>query len=260
MAGLRRDTGEYGPATTGVPYGMFRYGLRTNVLDWLLERVPTPRRNPFTLGYLAVVATTTTFANLADPELVQRLQEASSSDGHNLLHHPVRALVLSGFWVAGEVWVPYLWGFALTLAPLERRVGPARAAAVFAVGHVGATLLSQGVVMGAVATGRMGTDAMDRLDIGVSYGVLACLGAVAGLMPVRERLLALGGASVMIAQQIAQDRDLVTAVGHPAALLAGVALWRWLRRGRRGPTAGPRRAAARAVHGARARGGLSAAR
>ncbi|MER7585172.1 rhomboid-like protein [Kitasatospora sp. NPDC097691] len=233
MAGVRRDADGRAPA--GVPYGMLRHGLRTAVVQWLLERVPTPRRNPFTLGYLAVVGATTTFAGLADPELVQRLQEASSSDGHNLLQHPVRALVLSGFWVAGEVWMPYLWGFAFTLAPLERKVGPARAAVVFAIGHVAATLLSQGVVILAVETGRMAPEAMDHLDIGVSYGVLACLGAVAGLLSWRGRLLALGGAGLMIAEQIASDKDVVTAVGHPAAVLTGVVLWRWLRRIERRP-------------------------
>ncbi|MEV8324827.1 rhomboid-like protein [Kitasatospora sp. NPDC056731] len=230
MAGLRRGAGRVGASPAGPPYGMLRHGLRTGVVEWLLARVPTPRRNPFTLGYLAVVGATTTFAKLADPELVQRLQEASSSDGHNLLQHPLRALLLSGFWVAGEVWMPYLWGFAVTLAPLERRIGPARAAAVFAIGHVTATLLSQGVVITAVETGRMETAALDYLDIGVSYGVLTCLGAVAGLLPWRGRLVALGGAGLLIAEQILTERDLVTAVGHPAAVLTGVALWRWLRR------------------------------
>ncbi|MBO1417803.1 rhomboid-like protein [Streptomyces sp. FH025] len=245
MAGARRDADGCAPA--GVPYGMLRYGLRTGVFEWLLERLPTPRRNPFTLGYLAVVGATTTFAKVADPELVQRLQEASSSDGHNLLQHPLRALVLSGFWVAGEVWMPYLWGFAFTLAPLERKVGPARAAAVFAIGHVAATLLSQGVVITAVGTGRMAPEVMDYLDIGVSYGVLACLGAVAGLLSRRGRLLALGGAGLMIAEQIATDRDVITAVGHPAAVLTGVALWRWLRRvERRRPRPRPRSAVAAA--------------
>ncbi|GAB7181011.1 rhomboid-like protein [Kitasatospora sp. Ki12] len=252
MAGLRQDAGGRVPA--GAPYGMLRLGLRTGAVRWLLDRVPTPRRNPFTLGYLAVVGATTTFARLADPELVQRLQEASSSDGHNLLQHPVRALVLSGFWVAGEVWMPYLWGFAFTLAPLERRVGPARAAAVFAIGHVTATLLSQGVVVVAVETGRMAPEVMDHLDIGVSYGVLACLGAVAGLLSWRGRLVALGGAGLMIAEQIASDRDVVTAVGHPAAVLTGVALWRWLRRAERRPPR-PRPAAAPAGGAAPARGG-----
>ncbi|MFB6888863.1 rhomboid-like protein [Kitasatospora sp. NPDC056327] len=214
----------------GPPYGMLRLGLRSGAVGRLLAVVPTPRRNPFALGYLAVVGATTTFAGLADPELVLRLQEASSSDGHNLLQHPLRALLLSGFWVAGPVWVPYLWAFALTVAPLERRVGPARAAAVFAAGHVLATLLSQGVVIVAVETGRLEPAAMDLLDIGVSYGVLASLGALAGLLRPAGRLAALALASVTIAEQISSDRDLVTGVGHPVALLTGVALWRWLRR------------------------------
>ncbi|MET8542221.1 rhomboid-like protein [Kitasatospora sp. NPDC004799] len=248
MTGRGRGAG----AAAGAPYGMLRLGLRTGVLEWLLERVPTPRTTPFTLGYLAVVGATTTFAALADPDLVQRLQEASSSDGHNLLQHPLRALVLSGFWVAGEVWMPYLWGFALTLAPLERRVGPARAAAVFAAGHVAATLLSQGVVITAVETGRMAPEVMDHLDIGVSYGVLACLGAVAGLLSWRGRLLALGGAGLMIAEQIATDKDVITGVGHPAAVLTGVALWRWLRRVERRPPR-PRPATVAAAGGAPAR-------
>ncbi|MFF2657972.1 rhomboid-like protein [Kitasatospora sp. NPDC058032] len=214
----------------GPPYGMLRHGLRAGAADWLLARVPTPRRNPFALGYLAVVGATTTFAQLADPDLVLRLQEASSSDGHNLLQHPLRALLLSGFWVAGPNWVPYLWAFALTVAPLERRVGPARAAAVFAAGHIGATLLSQGVVVVGVEAGRLEPAAMDYLDIGVSYGVLASLGALAGLLRPGGRVVALGLAAALIAGQIAEDRDLVTGVGHPAALLAGVVLWRWLRR------------------------------
>ncbi|MFF8772768.1 rhomboid-like protein [Kitasatospora sp. NPDC015120] len=214
----------------GPPYGMLRRGLRGGVVAWALARVPTPRSTPFALGYLAVVGATTTFAQLADPDLVRRLQEASSSDGHNLLQHPLRALLLSGFWVAGPDWVPYLWAFALTVAPLERRVGPVRAAAVFAAGHAGATLLSQGVVIVGVESGRLEPAAMDYLDIGVSYGVLASLGALAGLLRPAGRVAVLALAAGLIAEQIAGDRDLVTGVGHPAALLTGVALWRWLRR------------------------------
>ncbi|MQS13997.1 hypothetical protein F7Q99_17390 [Streptomyces kaniharaensis] len=232
MAGLRRGAEPGGPGPyAGPPFGMLRYGLRTAVVDWLLARVPTPRRNPFALAYLAVVGATTTFGKLADPDLVLRLQEASSSDGHNLLHHPLRALLFSGFWVAGQVWMPYLWAFAFTVAPLERRVGSGRAAAVFAIGHVTATLLSQAVVITAVETGRLESAAMDYLDIGVSYGVLASLGALAGLLSRRGRLLALGGAAALIAEQIATENDVVTAVGHPVAVLTGVVLWRWLRRG-----------------------------
>ncbi|WP_345707368.1 rhomboid-like protein [Kitasatospora paranensis] len=141
-----------------------------------------PRRNPFALLYLALLLGTTLFAHLADPQLVRRLQALSSTDVHNLAHHPVLALVTSGCWVAGPLWTPYLWAVAVTVAPLERRVGGRRAAGVLAAGHVGATLLSQGVVLAAVALGAQGDDLLDALDIGVSYGVLASLGALAGLL------------------------------------------------------------------------------
>ncbi|GAA0669268.1 hypothetical protein GCM10010193_21500 [Kitasatospora atroaurantiaca] len=213
------------------PYGGLRHGLRVGVLGRLLGLVPTPRRNPFALGYLAVLLGTTLFSRFADPELVHRLQSLSSTDVHNLLHCPLPALLFSGLWVAGPVWMPYLWAFALTVAPLERRVGGWRAAAVFAAGHVLATLLSQLVVAVTVAAGRLGPEALDNLDIGVSYGVLASLGALAGLLRPRGRLLALAGAGGLIGHQLLTDQDLVTSVGHPAALLIGVSLWRWLRRG-----------------------------
>ncbi|WP_051966673.1 rhomboid-like protein [Kitasatospora mediocidica] len=225
------------------PYAGLRFGLRAGPLHWVLDRVPTPRRNPFALTYLLVLAGTTVFAQFADPGLVHQLQNMSSTDGHNLVHTPLRSLLMSGLWVAGPVWMPYLWAFAFTVAPLERRVGPLRALGVFAAGHVVGTLLSQLVVAVAVATGRMAPSELDVLDIGVSYGVLASLGALAGLLSVRGRYLALAGAFALVVHQIANEQDLVTAIGHPTALLVGMALWgplrrppgngQWRRRGRR---------------------------
>ncbi|MFE2912354.1 rhomboid-like protein [Kitasatospora indigofera] len=242
MTGVRRESVPPGP-----PYGGLRLGLRAGPALWVLRRIPTPRRTPFTLAFLVTLGTTTVFSRLADPELVRHLQELSSTDGHNLLRHPLRALLLSGFWVAGPVWMPYLWAFAFTVAPLERRVGPARAAGVFGAGHVLATLLSQGVVAAAVRTGRLGPDALDTLDIGVSYGVLASLGALAALLPRPGRLLVLAGAGLLVADQVVTDQDLVTGVGHPAALLLGVLFGYRLRRRPRPPrrVRGPRPAGER---------------
>ncbi|MFC6595943.1 rhomboid-like protein [Kitasatospora paranensis] len=213
--------------------------------DLVVRALPTPRRNPFALLYLALLLGTTLFAHLADPQLVRRLQALSSTDVHNLAHHPVLALVTSGCWVAGPLWTPYLWAVAVTVAPLERRVGGRRAAGVLAAGHVGATLLSQGVVLAAVALGAQGDDLLDALDIGVSYGVLASLGALAGLLAPRGRALALAVAATVVGNQLLQDPDLVTGVGHPVALLIGLALWRPLRRGPRPPRRPLRRPARR---------------
>jgi hypothetical protein len=232
MAEGTRSGVRYAPTA---PYAGLRLGLRTGPLQWLLDRVPTPRRNPFTLTYLALLAGTTALTRFADPQLVHQLQTMSSTDGHHLLSTPLRSLLMSGLWVVGPVWMPYFWAFALTVAPLERRVGPLRAAGVFAAGHVVGTLVSQGVVAVAVALGKVGPSILDELDIGVSYGVLASLGALAGLLSPRGRAVALTAAVLLVAHQMTDDADLVTAVGHPTALLAGTVLWRTLRRPPRGP-------------------------
>ncbi|TQF03462.1 hypothetical protein E6W39_16010 [Kitasatospora acidiphila] len=216
--------------TPVAPHAGLRLGLRSGPLRWALDRLPTPRRNPFTLLYLAVLAGTTLLARDTDPALVHRLQELSSTDGHHLLRAPVRSLLLSGLWVAGPDWLPYLWGFAFILAPLERLVGWRRAIGVFATGHVVATLLSQGVVAVLVATGHADRGLLDELDIGVSYGLLASLGALAGQFRRPGRLLTLAGGVLLVAHQMQSDPDLVTAIGHPTALLVGIALWRPLRR------------------------------
>ncbi|MFE0461693.1 rhomboid-like protein [Kitasatospora sp. NPDC058965] len=233
--------------TRGVPvarYAGLRLGLRSGPLLWLLRQVPTPRRNPFALAYLLVLAGTTALTRFGDPQLVHQLQTMSSTDGHHLVSTPLRSLLMSGLWVVGPVWMPYFWAMALTVAPLERRVGPLRAAGVFAAGHVVGTLVSQGLVAVAVAMGKVGPSILDELDIGISYGVLACLGALAGLLSRRGRVLALTAAVLLVLHQVTDDADLVTAIGHPTALLAGIALWRPLRRrppGPRGPF-GPLRA------------------
>ncbi|GAA5010218.1 hypothetical protein GCM10025734_53890 [Kitasatospora paranensis] len=49
----------------------------------------------------------------------------------------------------------------------------------------------------------------------------------------------------MVGNQLLQDPDLVTGVGHPVALLIGLALWRPLRRGPRPPRRPLRRPARR---------------
>ncbi|GGQ56660.1 hypothetical protein GCM10010195_10210 [Kitasatospora griseola] len=88
-----------------------------------------------------------------------------------------------------------------------------------------------------VAGGATAPDVLDAMDIGVSYGVLASLGGLAGLLRRPGRALALGAGLALIGHQLLTDPDLVTSVGHPAAMLLGVAMWPWLRRGRgpRGP-------------------------
>ncbi|MCD0482906.1 hypothetical protein LO771_10970 [Streptacidiphilus sp. ASG 303] len=192
--------------------------------------LPGPRRTPFTFWYLVVLLATTLYARFGDPAAVRAAVDASSSDGWHLLHTPVRAMLLSGVWAAGPLWSPYLLAFTLVLAPLERRVGALRAALVFAAGHVLATLVSELPIALLVLTGGLGPAALHRIDVGVSYGVMACLGALSGLLPRPVRYGVPAGAAALLLQRAFDGDDPVTGVGHPSALLVGLLCWPLVRR------------------------------
>ncbi|AXI79418.1 rhomboid-like protein [Peterkaempfera bronchialis] len=192
--------------------------------------LPGPRRTPFTLGYLVILLGTSLYARLGDPVSVREAVDASSSDVWHLVHDPLRVLALSGLWAAGPLWSPYLLAFAVTLAPLERRIGALRTLQVFATGHVLATVASELPIGLQVLSGRLGPSALHRVDVGVSYGVLTCLGALSGLLPRRLRVaVPVGAAAVLLYRSLTGD-DPVTAVGHPTALLAGLLCWFPVRR------------------------------
>ncbi|MFJ6212977.1 rhomboid-like protein [Streptomyces sp. NPDC092296] len=195
-----------------------------------LRVLPGPRRTPFTFWYLVVLLGTALYARFGDPESVRAAVAGSSSDGWHLLHTPLRVLALSALWVAGPLWSPYLVAFTATLAPLERRIGPLRTAQVFAIGHVIATLISELPIALGVLAGLLAPGELHRIDVGVSYGVLTCLGAVAGLLPRRLRVAVPLGAAAVLVHQVFTGDDPVTAVGHPVSLLVGLVCWPWVRR------------------------------
>lgn len=195
--------------------------------------LPGPRRTPLTFWYLAVLLGTTLYARLGAPGTVRAAVAASSTDAWHLEHTPLRVLVLSALWTAGPYWAPYLVAFSATLAPLERRIGSLRTLQVFALGHVLATLASEVPIALRVRSGGLPEEALHRVDIGVSYGLLACVGALAALLPTRLRYALPAAAAALALHPAATGTDPVTAVGHPAALLIGLACWgpvrRWAR-------------------------------
>ncbi|WP_377269419.1 rhomboid-like protein [Peterkaempfera sp. SMS 1(5)a] len=200
----------------------------------LLRRIgrllPAPGRTPFTFWYLVLLLGTTLYARCADPVSVRAAVVASSTDGWHLLHVPLRVLLFSAFWTAGPLWSPYLLAFAVALAPLERRTGWLRTLQVFATGHVLATLASELPLALRVLYGPLAPSALHRVDIGVSYGVLTCLGAFTGLLPGWLRFAVPAVIAAAVLEQALTGRDPVTAIGHPVALLVGLLHWRLVRR------------------------------
>nr|WP_315970965.1 rhomboid-like protein [Streptomyces buecherae] len=197
----------------------------------LASALPTPARTPFTFCYAVVLLATGLFILWGDPGAVHGALEGSSSDASNLAHRPLFALVTSGIWVAGGLTSPSIALFPFVLGALERRVGAWRTAAVFALGHVLATLFTELPVAAAVASGHLPPSSLDRLDYGISYGLLASLAALAGLLVRKVRWAVLVSLGAVLALDLIELADPLTNWGHVLAVLIGLACWSPLRSG-----------------------------
>ncbi|MEV7193355.1 rhomboid-like protein [Streptomyces sp. NPDC093510] len=232
----------------GHPAGTATRRLR----PWQL--LPTPTGTPFTFGYALVLAATSLLARYADPDLVASLLHGSSTDVAHLAQSPVLVLVASALWIAGGITSPYAIVFLLVLTALERRIGGLRTAGVFLLGHVVATLATEVPVGFSVLAGHLPDTSLHRLDYGISFGVAASVGALAGLLTPWLRWPVLVGFGGMLVDDLIAFTDPMTNWGHLLALLVGVATWPLLRHrpgADRGasptgsgprPAAGPRRA------------------
>ncbi|WP_234482378.1 rhomboid-like protein, partial [Streptomyces sp. MBT49] len=218
-AGAVRPAGQGGaPSDAGAPALPSAGGARRC-------RVPAP----FTLAYTAVLAVTSYVTAHAGPALVHALHQGSSTDVAHLVRTPVLVLLASALWVAGGFASPFTLGFLVVLTALERRVGGARTAVVFLLGHVLATLATEVPVGLAVLTGGLPGSSLHRLDYGISFGVAASVGALAGLLRPWLRLPLLAGFGAMLLQDLVAYTDPLTNWGHLIALAIGVATWPRLR-------------------------------
>ncbi|MER6531454.1 rhomboid-like protein [Streptomyces sp. NPDC001508] len=214
-----------GPAPSAAPPV-----ARTRCAPRLWRLLPTPTGTPFTFAYAALLAMTSLVASFADPSLVHALQQGSSTDVAHLVGAPGAVLVASALWIAGGVASPYVLGFLLVLTALERRVGALRAAGVFLLGHLPATLATEVPVGLAVLTGYLPVTSLHRLDYGISFGVAAVTGALAGLVGPWPRWMLLGLFGGMVAADLIEYADPMTDWGHLAALAIGVGIWPLVRR------------------------------
>ncbi|MEU0007759.1 rhomboid-like protein [Streptomyces sp. NPDC006314] len=230
LDGVPRQRGATAPAPAPVEAGPAVPAPRW----WRLA--PTPAGTPFTFAYAAVLVVTSLVAALADPGLVHTLHRNSSTDVAHLLRTPVPVLLASAVWIAGGIVSPYALAFVLVLTALERRIGGIRTACVFLAGHVLATLATEVPVGLAVLFGHLPETSLHRLDYGISFGVAASIGALAGLLGpwLRWPLLALVGGALL--NDLIAFQDPMTNWGHLIALTLGVAGWPLVRRWQRTAT------------------------
>ncbi|MFM9446388.1 rhomboid-like protein [Streptomyces acidiscabies] len=214
-------------AVTAAPAGE-DVAVRAFPRVWRL--LPTPTGTPFTFWYAVLLAVTSYVADNADPDWVDGVLQASSTDVTHLVRAPVLVLVASALWVAGGLGSPFVAVFLLVLTALERRIGGLRTALVFLAGHVVATLATELPVGLAVLAGHLPDSSLHRFDFGISFGVAASVGAVSGLLRpwLRWPVLVLFGG--MLLQDLVNLTDPVSNWGHLIALGVGVGTWRWVRR------------------------------
>lgn len=223
-----------------MPAGPMPADLRLAPANRLVDRhhrlrreLPRPSGTPFTFWYLVLLLVSTGVLLLVPSGDARSLLSWSSTDVHHLTSAPLRVLVASALWLPNLDWLLYVALFSAVLAPVERRIGPRWTVAVFASGHVVATLLTELPIAWAIRHGYLPHRAGHRLDVGVSYGFYAVVGVLVGLLPRRVGTPAALVALLVVVVPLLVATDVLAAVGHVVALAVGFTWWPWLTR--RGP-------------------------
>ena len=191
---------------------------------------------PATAVYLLALAATTVALSLSSERTSDRVLLALSTNLHQLARDPVRVVLGSPFWVGG--WTDFALCAVVLVAvaaPVERRLGWRRTIAVFAAGHVGATLLVAAGLWIGLRLDILDPAVEGARDVGASYGVLAVCAVATYLLAPRRRLpyaAALAG-FVVLAAAVSHT---FTDFGHLSAVAIGLACY---------PLAGGRRRRAR---------------
>ncbi|MGA9762882.1 MAG: rhomboid-like protein [Gaiellaceae bacterium] len=208
---------------------------RERLRPWMRRAVDYIRSAPFTYVFLFILVITTWVYQTSRPSVARSLLLERSTNLHQLGQDPIRVLVASAFWLSSSVEIGvWLVLFSLVLAPVERWIGSARTALVFAAGHVGATLLTAAGLWLAIRYEVVGSYIEHAIDVGVSYGFFAVAALLAFRLTGRLRALYLAVVIgyLIIAASVAYD---FTDFGHLAAFAIGLSLVPLVTRGRARP-------------------------
>ena len=209
--------------------------LRERVRPWKRLAVSYIRSAPFTYVFLFILLITTWVYQTSRPSVARSLLLEQSTNLHQLGQDPIRVLVASAFWLSSSIGIGvWLVLFSLVLAPVERWIGSARTALVFAFGHVGGTLLTAAGLWLALRYEVVGSYVERAVDVGVSYGFFAVAAVLTFRLSGRLRAFYLAAVIgyLAITTSVAYD---FTDFGHLSAFVIGLALAPLVIRGRARP-------------------------
>ncbi|MFC9822194.1 rhomboid-like protein [Streptomyces erythrochromogenes] len=183
------------------------------------------RSSPGTHIWLLIIAVTSIIVAIAPDQLDRVLLHRNSSNIHQLVQHPVRALISSAFWIANPASLAlYAVLFEVFHAPVERWLGTLRWLVIVATAHVVATLISQKVLLTAIQDHRAPRSMTHVVDIGVSYGLAASIGVLTYRFPNPWRWFYLAGVIAFFGIPLATGGTF-TDLGHAIALAVGLLSW-----------------------------------
>ncbi|MEV6755001.1 rhomboid-like protein [Streptomyces sp. NPDC051214] len=180
------------------------------------------RTAPGTYIWLAALFVTTVAMHHMSPEFEKDFLLQRSTNIHELSQNPVRVLVASAFWIDGGTWLSYALLYTLFHATAEHWLGTARWLAVAAGAHVGATLISEGVLALAIRHGAAPTSAVNTLDVGVSYALAGVVAVLTYWVPSPWRYAYLLIVLTVYGTPLITGRTF-TDLGHFTAVLIGLA-------------------------------------
>jgi len=182
------------------------------------------RRAPGTFIWLAILFVTTMIINNASPEYAHWLLERRSTNIHFLDQSPVRVLISSALWLDGGDWPFYFVLYNIFHVPAERWLGTARWLLVLLIAHVGATYVSEGVLLWAINHGDAPQSARFTLDYGVSYALSGVVAVLAYLIVKPWRYAYVAAIVLVFGAAVLSSRNF-TAVGHFTAAMLGFACY-----------------------------------
>ncbi|MFG2618660.1 rhomboid-like protein [Streptomyces sp. NPDC048507] len=183
------------------------------------------RTSPGTHIWLLIIAVTSLIVVIAPDRVEHVLLHRNSSNIHQLVQYPVRALVSSAFWIENPSSLAlYAVLFEVFHATVERWLGTLRWLVIVATAHIVATLASQKVLSMAIQDHRAPHSMTHVVDIGVSYGIAASVGVLTYRLPGPWRWLYLAGAVAFFGAPLFTGGTF-TDLGHAISLAVGLLAW-----------------------------------
>lgn len=197
----------------------------------IIERVGGVwRRVPAYLGkapgthvLLLIVTVTTLMQRGLDETTATRVLRHASTNLFYMTRDAPRVLFLSAFLLDHGHLLVEIVVFTLVMVPVERWIGTYRWLAVFAAGHIGATIATTVGIWLQVRSGGGGSNLVYPVDVGVSYGLFAVAGVLLRRLPRAGAVVAALIALYVIGQGVVTSGSF-TDWGHAIAFAIGCAM------------------------------------